>query len=1161
MMKTSTLFKFMLAVILTGATILNAHAQRVVINDADNTALTIVSQDMSHLEMKNTISEFNYRILNTEEGLFTSFSTHVNAYSGKVGEPRIPVIRKLIEIPLGAELKINNLTYTEETIDLGEMGVIYPAFPVQLPVEKGDAVAPPFQYNEQAYSENRFYGEKLVNVEVKGILRGQRLALVTIAPYAYNPVSNTMKVYSNVQFDIAFENADLNATMELKKKTWSPHFQSDYMKTVNAKAFDFGKDPLSSYPITYVIISDRMFEAQLQEFIAWKQKKGYKVITGYTDEPEVGSTTTSIKAFIQGHYENPQPGFTPPTYVLFVGDVAQVPAFTGTTNSHVTDLYYCEYTNDDFPEIYYGRFSAQTTDHLQPQIDKTLMVEQYTMPDPSYLDEVVLVAGMDGSHGNNWGNGQINYGTENYFNEDHGITSHVYLYPQSGSNAAAIKAKISEGVSYVNYSAHCSSNGWADPSFTSSEVHNLTNENEYFLSVGNCCQSNAFDSQECFGEAMMRAENKASIGHIGGTNSTYWDEDYYWGVGVGAITEDPPTYEETTLGVYDCLFHEHGEEWADWCFTSGQIIFSGNRAVSESGSDKDTYYWEIYSVMGDPSIAMYITVPDPIDVSYDALMPLGSETFTVTTEPFAYVAISREGELFGAALADETGTAVVVMDPPIATPGNCDVVVTKQWGEPFFGEVLVASPDGPYVLMSNCVIDDSQGNNNGLADYSETIMLDIELNNLGNSDATGVNATISCADPDITITQNSAAFGDIASQATVSQSGAFTFEVNQVIEDMKRIEIMMDITDGSETWSSKMNITLHAPVPAIGNFTIDDTAGGDGNGRLDAGETADITFMVYNQGSADIANVEGTLLSPSPEITINSGNASVEQILASGSETMTFNITVDQDVSVGTVVELNMAINGSGYDATKDFTSSIGLVLEDFESGDFNNFNWTFGTYPWEIVEGGEAFEGNYAIKSSAITDDQDAELKLTIEVLSENDSISFFRKVSSEDTYDHLRFYVDGVEMDAWSGEEAWDEAKFPLSQGIHELIWAYEKDYSVFSGSDCAWIDYIIFPSISDYVGVNELLGLKNESMSVYPNPFNNKTRIAYTLGDKSDVSVMVYNMIGERIQIIENAADRRAGTYTHEFDGSSLEHGIYFCVMKTNSQTITKKIIITE
>ena len=75
---------------------------------------------------------------------------------------------------------------------------------------------------------------------------------------------------------------------------------------------------------------------------------------------------------------------------------------------------------------------------------------------------------------------------------------------------------------------------------------------------------------------------------------------------------------------------------------------------------------------------------------------------------------------------------------------------------------------------------------------------------------------------------------------------------------------------------------------------------------------------------------------------------------------------------------------------------------------------------------------------------------------------ISFFYKVSSEGSYDYLRFYIDNSEMGAWSGEVSWTEAVYPVSSGEHTFRWVYDKDGSVDSGSDRGWIDYIVFPPI---------------------------------------------------------------------------------------------------
>ena len=75
---------------------------------------------------------------------------------------------------------------------------------------------------------------------------------------------------------------------------------------------------------------------------------------------------------------------------------------------------------------------------------------------------MVLVAGVDAGMAPTYGNGQINYGTDNYFNVAHNLTIHNYLYG-SGSPitsdmtgaSAAIIADVSAGVGFANYTAHC----------------------------------------------------------------------------------------------------------------------------------------------------------------------------------------------------------------------------------------------------------------------------------------------------------------------------------------------------------------------------------------------------------------------------------------------------------------------------------------------------------------------------------------------------------------------------------------------------------------------------------------------------------------------------------------------------------------------------------
>lgn len=132
---------------------------------------------------------------------------------------------------------------------------------------------------------------------------------------------------------------------------------------------------------------------------------------------------------------------------------------------------------------------------------------------------------------------------------------------------------------------------------------------------------------------------------------------------------------------------------------------------------------------------------------------------------------------------------------------------------------------------------------------------------------------------------------------------------------------------------------------------------------------------------------------------------------------------------------------------------------EDWESGGMTQFDWvTGGTTNWYVTDY-LPYEGSYCARSGDINDGQNSWLQLTYDVYSAED-ISFWFKVSSESSYDYLRFYIDGSEQSSWSGFVAWQEVSYPVTPGTHVFKWQYDKDFSVSSGDDCAYIDYIVFP-----------------------------------------------------------------------------------------------------
>jgi hypothetical protein len=72
----------------------------------------------------------------------------------------------------------------------------------------------------------------------------------------------------------------------------------------------------------------------------------------------------------------------------------------------------------------------------------------------------------------------------------------------------------------------------------------------------------------------------------------------------------------------------------------------------------------------------------------------------------------------------------------------------------------------------------------------------------------------------------------------------------------------------------------------------------------------------------------------------------------------------------------------------------------------------------------------------------------------------SFDYRVSSEEGWDFLEFYVNGVRQDRWSGETQWSSYVFPTTAGVNTLEWHYVKDSSNKMGADAGFIDNVDLP-----------------------------------------------------------------------------------------------------
>ena len=1136
----------------------HVFSEQIQVNQDNKNKLIINENTDFGLNISNYLSIFNLKEIENSE--FSIINIQGYAYSTIIGNPKLPVKKELIELPFDAEIKITILNYKIKEYQINELGFSNPIFPVQPPIPKDSSFQSKFIINKEAYLQNSFSPSEIVNIEILGVLRGKRLARLNISPIQYNPVLNSIKVYEKIEFEIEFINPNIAKTKQLNYLN-----QTRYFSNINTLFFNSKKlkssDTIPNSPIKFVILSDSIFKEQLQPFIDWKTKKGFKVIEAYTDQPEVGNTTESIKSYLQSIYDSGTPDDPPPTFLLIVGDIGLIPSFEGTTgnSNHITDLYYCEYTGDYLPELFYGRFSANNIEELQAQIDKTLEYEQFLMPDPSFLNKVVLIAGMDSEFGQVHGNGQINYETSYYFNSEHSIDTLTYLYPESGSYADEIKQNISDGVAFVNYTAHGSSNGWLNPSFKITDISELENDGKYPLLIGNACSTGEFQNYECFGEALLRAENKGAIGYIGATGVTHWDPDFYWSVGLGEISEHP-TYEATGLGMYDRAFHDNAEIYSDWFISQGQMIFGGNLAVSQSGI-YDEYYWEVYNLLGDPSLSIYFSNPEPLTAFYDSVMPLGTQQYTVITEPYAYVGISKDGVLHGAATSNSFGEAKVSLIP-INTTGYVDIVITNQNFQPLIDSIIINSPEPPYVILNNYSINDEAGNNNGIIDFGETISLNIEIKNHGNTVANEVLVNLLSSDENITIIDDFKNFGNIQAQDSTLILNSFSFIVDSLIPDQHLVILNLEINDTlNNSWNSVFALVLNAPRLTAGNLIIDDQLTGNGNGILDPGESANIFIITANEGHSDATNTIGIISTEAENLSINLSQFDFNLLEPDAFTEGVFNISLDAKTPKGSIVELNYEVTSGDYIFTKTYILKAGLIFEDFESGDFTNIDWITNpegsAIPW-FINSENPQTGEFCVRSGAIEKMQTSALVVGFNVLV-NDSISFFCKTSSELNYDYLEFYIDEILIDKFSGEKDWKKVSYPVNMGEHIFKWIYDKDYSGNAGEDCAWIDNVLFPPVSKLLFIETLTNPEKEDIICYPNPCTNRISITYKLPKYTPVTLSIYNSSCVKIATLIDNEDKNFGRHTLTFETSMLKSGIYFCVFNTKNQQIVKKLVV--
>ena len=537
-----------------------------------------VKSDITSLQASFSFSTIEAENVDTQRGQFSSLSMPNTVLGGNEGDPQIPVVSQVIAVPVGANPIIRVTSYSTTDYRLEDLGIrtLVPRQPSLRKDKRPEDV--PFVYNANAYQTRGMRSEPQAFVEVVGTMRGVQLGKMTIEPVSYDPVNNTLRVFNDIEVEVSFAGANAMATEKLLIDTYSPYFDNVYKTWFNGRAVlaAYPQHPdLYNTPVKMLVVATSAYQSStaFQNWLTWKKQKGIDVDI-YTVTSSTASST--IRTEIQNRYNANHP-----TFLVIVGDETVVKPYKtnwscgSSYGNCINDNEYASIDSDVYHDMFMSRMSVSSTTELGNLVNKILTYEKYTMSDPTYLNNSLLVAGWDATWTNRVGKPTIQYANNNYYNSAHGINPTVYITTGSGQTAAWNNIN---NVGFVNYTAHGDIQELADPEFTNSNANSMTNNGKYLWVVANCCLSANWGNSSyspCLGETMIRAANKGAFGYIGSIPESYWYEDYYFGVGAFSyVASTVQTTSSTTTGMYDAAFDDTGFN------TLNSMPYIGNVAVT-----------------------------------------------------------------------------------------------------------------------------------------------------------------------------------------------------------------------------------------------------------------------------------------------------------------------------------------------------------------------------------------------------------------------------------------------------------------------------------------------------------------------------------------------------------------------------------------------------
>ncbi len=1121
------------------------------------TRVTVLSKSATETTLSLSVTSIRKTLVNTPQGDAFVVGMEEGTPLLEAGAPDLPKFATSLIIPnTGAmDVEIVNADFQ----DFADVAVAPSKGNLLRTV---DPATVPYTYGA-AYQHDGFFPGQLTDLKQPFVMRDVRGQTLWIYPVQYNPASKTLRVYTNITLRVYHSAGqgvnELNANRE--HKTSRP-FEQLYQKLF----LNYDKQLLSGNrngeePAKMLVVANDAFIPALEPFVAWKRQMG--IHTTVVPISEVGAGASALYDYVKNYYTEHQI-----TYLLLVGDEFALNPLVrpGSVYSCDNCLGYQE-GSDHYPEVFVGRFNAATEEQLKIMVNRNLDYEKTPLADPNLNWCATGMASTsdqgqgigddnqaDYDQGNEWKAKQLADGFEKYWEFYDGNQGAISPTPgdetadQPGNpvNTQLINVMNNRGISLYNYTGHGWEQGLSSGNFSTDAVSTLRNNHRYPIVIAVACCAGNFTNNgggDCLGEALQRAGDQAT-GEAWGGIAGYFSSDFQsWA---------PPMEGQDGMNQY--LLDADGITLDP---DLGAMATYGNALMIAAYDQGGIDMADVWNPFCDPSTAPRTALPLSLTANHSAGVIIGATSLEVTCPvEGALISLYWQGQTLAVATVS-SGIALLEF-PALDNVGDLTVTATQFNYAPYQGNVVVAPGSGAFVVQNAFALDDATtGNNNQKADYGETLRFNLTLANLGDVLAAGTTATLTTDDVDVTITDDTEAYGDIPASNSVEKTGAFGFTVNPDVVDGHVVLFKLHLDfNGTQVYESNLPVTLNAPVLDLGAFQMSDLLGGNGDNRLESGEVVAITIPNLNIGNSTSPDALGQLSSDSPWLSISDVVNLGPLDPITGTADAVFNVTVSSDAPQAVPANFHYVVNAGNYTTQKDFgTFTINPILETFETQDYNSYPWNLsGDKPW-FTTASSAYTGTYSSRSGLITHNQQSVMDLTLQFTSAG-VVSFARRVSSEQDYDFLRFLIDDVEMEAWSGLVPWGEVSYPLSAGIHKLSWIYTKDNIANGNNDRAWVDDISLPPHEVLVSTFSP-NQADFNAQLSPNPTPGKTSLQVNLPAAQRLEITVFDCLGHQALIL-TPDQFLSGTKTLELDLRGQASGLYFVQLRGETGTQVLKLV---